>query len=94
MIFPLARKWQILKVTLAFGVAVSLRGCQEMDHHDSVASQQLSLVEHGTVPVQRLHKISNNPVLLCISYLVLLKSQLCFEGQQLWLAGTYRQPIP
>lgn len=41
--------------------------------------------------MQGLPKISNSPVSLCIS---LLKSQLCLEGRQLWLAGTYSPPVP
>lgn len=45
----------------------------------------------GALPIQGLHKMSNSPALLCTD---LLKSQLCLEGRQLWLAGTYGLPVP
>lgn len=38
--------------------------------------------------------MSVSPVLQCVSPLLLLKSQLCFKGRQLWLAGTYCPPVP
>lgn len=53
--------------------------------------QAISCQWWGTLPIQGLHKISNSPALLCTD---LLKSQLCLEGRQLWLAGTYGPPVP
>lgn len=53
--------------------------------------QVTSSQQWGTLPIQGLSKISNSPVLLCIGF---LKSQLCLEGRQLWLAGTYSPPVP